>query len=84
MIQWSSSSLLALLTADELAAFDNTIFLAVYRGIGPSQYTRSIDLALWSESLPCMPSSSEMEATLTTLLSWVSVEILKTKCLAMY
>jgi len=82
--QWTSSSLQSLLTADELAAFDNTIFLIVYSNIGPSQFTRSIDLVLWSESLPCMPSSSEMEATLTTLLSWVSVQILETKCVAMY
>ena len=83
LYQWSSSSLLSLLTADELAAFDNTIFLIVYSSIGP-QFTRRFDLVLWSESLPCMPSSSEMEATLTTLLSWVSVKILETKCLAMY
>ena len=71
--QWSSSSLLSLLTADELAAFDNIIFRIVYSNIGPSRFTRHIDLVLWSESLPCMPSSNEMEATLTTLLSWVSV-----------
>ena len=81
--QWSSSSLLALLTADELAAFDNTIFPIVYHSIGP-HFKRRFDLVLWSESLPCMPSSSEMEATLTTLLSWVSVQILETKCVAMY
>jgi len=50
--QWSSSSLLALLTADELAAFDNTIFLVVYSNVGPSQITRSIELVLQPESLP--------------------------------
>ena len=78
--QWTSSSLLSLLTADELAAFDNIIFLIVYSNIGPTKNTRNIELVLQSESLPCMPSSSEMEATLTTLLSWVSVQILETKC----
>ena len=76
--QWSSSSLLSLLTAEELIAFDNTIFLIAYSNIGPTMHTRSIELVLWSESLPCMPSSSEMEATLTALLSWVSVQILET------
>jgi len=83
LFQWSSSSLLSLLTADELAAFDNIIFLIVYHSIGP-RFARRFDLVLWSESLPCMPSSSEMEATLTTLLSWVNVQLLETKCLAMY
>ena len=68
--QWSSSSLLSLLTVDELAAFDNAIFVLVYSGIGSSLHD-SIELVLQPESLPCMPSSSEMTTTLTTLLSWV-------------
>ena len=69
--QWSSSSLLAVVTADELVAFDNVLFPPVYGSIGHG----GIDLELQPESLPCMPSSSEMETTLTTLLSWVSVHI---------
>ena len=77
--QWTSSSLLSLLTVDELVAFDNIIFVLVYSSIGPS-FHHSIDLVLKPESLPCMPSSSEMATILTTLLSWVSVQILKTRC----
>ena len=75
--EWSSSFLLALITADELSAFDNTVFDVAYRRIGPSLH-HGIELVLQPESLPCMPSSSEMEATLTALLSWVSVQILET------
>ena len=75
--QWSSSSLLAMLTADELVAFDNILFTLLYGGIGPS-LRHNIDLVLQPESLPCMPSASEMETTLTTLLSWVSVQIFQT------
>ena len=37
--------------------------------------SHAIDLILQPESLPCMPSLSEMETTLTTLLSWVCVTI---------
>ena len=70
--QWTSSSLLAMLTVDELLAFDNLLFYLVYSSVGPSIH-HSIGLTLQPESLPCMPSSSEMETTLTTLLSWVSV-----------
>jgi len=73
--QWSSSALLAMITADELLAFDNIFFLIVYSHIGPSVHY-SIEFALQPASLPCMPSSNEMQATLTALLSWVSVQII--------
>ena len=72
--EWTSSSLLALLTVDELLAFENIIFYTIYSNIGPSMFN-SIDLTLRPESLPCMPSSSELETTLTSLLSWVCVQI---------
>ena len=71
---WTSSALLSLITADELLAFENIIFFTVYSIIGPSM-SHAIDLILQPESLPCMPSLSEMETTLTTLLSWVCVTI---------
>ena len=73
--QWTSSSLLALLTVDELLAFDNTIFILVYITVGSSWF-HNIDLELQPESLPCMPTSNEMETTLATLLSWVCVQLL--------
>ena len=63
-----------MVTADELVAFDNVLFPPVYGSIG-SSFHGGIDLVLQPESLPCMPSSSEMETTLTRLLSWVSVHI---------
>ena len=80
--QWTSSSLLALLTVDELLAFDNTIFIAVYCNIGPT-LSHNIDLELQPESLPCMPTSNEMKTTLATLLSWVCVQLPETICFCM-
>ena len=38
--QWTSSSLLSLLTVDELLAFDNVLSPLLYNGVGPSIHNR--------------------------------------------
>ena len=70
---------IAMLTVDKLLAFDNVLFHLVYFNIGLALH-HSMDLMLQPESLPCMPSVSEMEATMKTLLSWVSAQIPILKC----
>ena len=69
--QWSSSILLALITADELLSFDNTMFVALYSAVGPSVHY-GIVIELQVESLLCTPTKEDMIASLTTLLTWVS------------
>ena len=69
--QWSSSALLASITADELLAFDNTFFALFYSPLGPN-FRQKVALHLQLGVLSCMPSREEVSLVLTTFLSWVS------------
>ena len=53
-------SYIAMLTVDELLAFDNVLFHLVYFNIGLALH-HSMDLMLQPESLPCMPSARSVK-----------------------
>ena len=73
--KWSASVVLSLISIDQLMALDFAYVDIIYSSIQGTMAHKIVSITLRADTLPSMPSDSELQEALAQLLSWVSQHV---------
>ena len=72
-LRWTTSSLLNLITVDQLLVFDNIFADLIYSSIAGGTHYNTITFTLRVPLFPCVPTEEDSMQALSMLLCWVRI-----------